>query len=114
MRAAAFLVITRVSRRAGAAVGGVGLTTDGQDRDAVSRTAAAYRKAAPILDGAWQMVAAVLAGTLGGMWLDGKFGTEPWVLLTGAVLGVGLGLFAFIRAALGTARRPPGDPGRGG
>jgi ATP synthase protein I len=40
-------------------------------------------------------------GLLGGKWIDGKLGTQPWLMLVGLVLGVTAGL----RSLLRTARR---------
>jgi len=33
------------------------------------------------------LVAAPLIGLFAGMWLDGKFGTDPYLLISGLVLG---------------------------
>jgi F0F1-type ATP synthase assembly protein I len=35
--------------------------------------------------------------TLGGWWIDGKLGTSPWCLLTGAFIGVTGGLYRLFR-----------------
>jgi F0F1-type ATP synthase assembly protein I len=35
-----------------------------------------------------------------GHWLDGKWGTTPWMTLSGAVLGVVVGFVNFFRTAL--------------
>jgi len=43
----------------------------------------------------------VLIGLLFGMWLDGKWGTEPWLMLG----GLGLGLVAGFRAVLRAVKR---------
>ncbi len=34
---------------------------------------------------------------LGGRWLDGKFGTDPWLAAAGSLLGVALGMYRLIR-----------------
>jgi ATP synthase protein I len=73
--------------------------------------ASAYRRAAPVLDGVYQMVAVVLVGTLGGWWLDGRLGTSPWLVLIGAILGIGGGMTLFLRAALRTSKKPPKSDG---
>ena len=39
-----------------------------------------------------------------GRWLDGKFGTDPWLMLAGLALGVGGGMTAFLRKALELGR----------
>jgi ATP synthase protein I len=38
-------------------------------------------------------------GALGGRWLDGKLGTDPWLMLVGLVLGVAAGFRSLIRTA---------------
>lgn len=35
----------------------------------------------------FQFCFSIAIGALGGRWLDGKFGTEPWLLILGLVLG---------------------------
>ncbi len=35
----------------------------------------------------FQFVFSIAIGALGGSWLDRRFGTEPWLLLAGVVLG---------------------------
>lgn len=48
---------------------------------------------------AWELVTPAVALSLIGYWLDGRFKTEPWLTLSGAVVGISVGLFQFIRAA---------------
>ena len=40
-----------------------------------------------------------------GHWADGRLGSEPWLLLTGGVLGIVVGMYGFIRRVL-----PPREP----
>ena len=56
-----------------------------------------YRKAGPYLDASWSLIGSVGLWTLVGWWLDGKLATRPWLLVTGAVLGVGLGFYLFFK-----------------
>lgn len=44
-----------------------------------------------------QFGATILLFTLGGLWLDGKFGTRPWLTIVGVMLGFTGGLLALIR-----------------
>ncbi len=46
----------------------------------------------------------LVLGALGYV-LDGRFGTEPWLLLAGLVLGMVVGFVSFLRLVL----EPPGD-----
>jgi len=71
-----------------------------------------------------ELAAAVTGLALLGYWIDRHFGSAPWGLLIGAVIGVVGGMYNLIREALSasTADRragrdaPPGDdrPGRSG
>ncbi len=48
--------------------------------------------------------ACIAGGTLGGLWLDGKFGTRPFFMLGGLLLGVVAafyGLYRMIQPFLG-------------
>lgn len=73
--------------------------------EGLSGLAQAYRKAGPVLNASWQLVGSAGLGTLGGYWLDKKLGTEPWLLVAGAVLGMTAGMVAFIRVAMTSGRR---------
>jgi F0F1-type ATP synthase assembly protein I len=42
----------------------------------------------------------VAAGTLAGHWADNHFGTAPWLLLVGALLGIAVGFYHFLKAVL--------------
>jgi len=44
-----------------------------------------------------EMCAAVAFGTLGGVWLDGKLGTTPWLFWIGLVVGIGAATRAVLR-----------------
>jgi len=46
-----------------------------------------------------ELVVSVLAGFLVGQWLDGKWGTGPWLMLLGALSGIGIGLYQLIRVS---------------
>lgn len=48
----------------------------------------ALREAAPLLGLGTSLAATVLAGLGVGYWLDRRWGTEPWLLIAGAVLGL--------------------------
>ncbi|MGA9119321.1 MAG: AtpZ/AtpI family protein [Bacteroidota bacterium] len=39
-----------------------------------------------------------------GRWLDGKFGTAPWLMLGGIVIGITGGLIKFIRTSMEIGR----------
>jgi hypothetical protein len=48
----------------------------------------------------WTFVVAVGLGMLGGRWLDARFGTEPWLFLLGAFLGILVGFYNFFLIVL--------------
>jgi ATP synthase protein I len=57
----------------------------------------ALREAAPYLGVGSSLAATVLAGSGLGYWADRRLGTEPWLLLLGGGLGIGVGLWHFYR-----------------
>ena len=59
--------------------------------------ASSYRKASPYIDASWQLAGAVALGTLLGWWLDKKLGTGPWLLVAGALFGIGVGFYLFFK-----------------
>lgn len=40
----------------------------------------------------------VLIGLLGGLWLDGKAGTDPWLMIAGVMLGLVAGFRGVLKA----------------
>ena len=46
-----------------------------------------------------ELAVSVVIGLLGGRWLDDKFGTSPWLMLFGLLLGVVAGFRSLIRTA---------------
>jgi len=47
-----------------------------------------------------ELVAPILLGVFVGRWLDGRWGTEPWLLVAGSVLGLVVGFYSFLRSVL--------------
>lgn len=60
-----------------------------------------------------ELAAAVLGLTLIGYWVDRRFGTAPWAVIIGALVGLIGGMYNFLREALGAVKRG-GDGGGGG
>ncbi|TMA40665.1 MAG: AtpZ/AtpI family protein [Deltaproteobacteria bacterium] len=54
--------------------------------------ASSYRKAGPYIDASWQLAGAVGLGTL----LE-KRATGPWLLVSGALFGIGMGFYLFFK-----------------
>ncbi len=67
---------------------------------------ASIRKAQPYVDAVWQFIAAVAVMTWLGHWADGRFGTTPWLLVTGALLGFAAGLWSFVKVIWALDRKP--------
>ncbi len=53
----------------------------------------------------YEFVGAIFLFLLLGWWLDGRWGTSPWLLLTGLAFGFAVGLYRLI--AVTTRRREP-------
>jgi ATP synthase protein I len=62
-----------------------------------------------------ELALSIVFGLLIGGWLDGVFGTEPWLTLVMLIVGAGAGFLALYRA-LKRLQQDDGDPGndRGG
>jgi len=44
-----------------------------------------------------ELAITTLAGFYGGKLLDDKFGTEPWILVAGVLIGVAIGIYGIIQ-----------------
>lgn len=49
-----------------------------------------------IADTSWRMFVPSFGGTLLGVWLDGTFGTSPWLLFLGIIVGILVAVTAVI------------------
>ena len=47
-----------------------------------------------------QLPVPALLGALAGWWADGRFGTQPWLLIAGASLGTAAGFGVFLSVVL--------------
>ena len=57
-----------------------------------------YAKAYQIIAASMQFAVAVILMLFLGMWLDGKFDTSPWLMLTGLAVGFTAGFYSFLRS----------------
>jgi ATP synthase protein I len=55
-----------------------------------------------------QFVVTVLVCLFAGQWLDRRLGTTPWLLLSGVLLGGGLGMWTMLRVAKEQEKRQGG------
>ena len=78
------------------------------DETAAGDVASSYRKAGPYLDASWQLAGSDALWVLIGYFLDKWLHTAPWLLVAGAVLGMGLGFYLFFKAlsAIGRCAKP--------
>jgi ATP synthase protein I len=58
------------------------------------------RKIAPYLNIGGVFAGCLVIGVFLGHWLDGKWGTKPWLLLAGALLGMVSGFYHFFKTVL--------------
>jgi F0F1-type ATP synthase assembly protein I len=82
-------------------------TPDGGDeRDPTARPAPAGASAdwMGMASLGFEFVFAILLPGALGWWLDGKFGTRPWIMLVGGLLGFMAGLRILMRSVSGTKR----------
>lgn len=57
-------------------------------------------KVAPLLNIGGTFFGCMVIGVGLGYWLDEKFGTEPWLLLSGSMLGIVSGFYHFFKVVL--------------
>lgn len=79
---------------------------DGSDESHESFLSQVLSQAAPYMGASWVLTAGLVLGGLGGLWLDEKLGTDPWLLLAGLLLGFVVGMVEVARVAF---RRDPGN-----
>lgn len=65
--------------------------------DNAARTGEGLRAVAMLSGAGFTLAAAVALGALGGSWLDHKFGTAPWLLIVGFLLGTIAGFMQMAR-----------------
>jgi F0F1-type ATP synthase assembly protein I len=75
--------------------------------EGLSGLAQGYQKAAPYLAASTSLVAAVGVFTGIGVWLDGRWGTSPWLTLLGAIVGMTGGFISFFKTVLGKRTKKP-------
>jgi F0F1-type ATP synthase assembly protein I len=78
-----------------------GSHSDGGDARGWGR---ALREAAPLLGLGTTLAVTVLAGSGAGYWLDERLSTRPVFLLLGGALGVGVGMYHFVKSVTGATK----------
>ena len=56
-----------------------------------------------------ELAGAVAGLALLGYWIDGRYGTAPWGMLVGVVIGIVGGLYNLVRESLAAAREAKDD-----
>lgn len=56
-----------------------------------------------------ELIIPVLVGVFGGAWLDRRFGTTPWLVVAGSLLGIAAGFLNFFRSVLPGSRNGNGE-----
>jgi ATP synthase protein I len=75
-----------------------------EDKDQ-KNTAGIYREVGPYLGMGFQLAATVAILVYVGIWLDRKTGKEPLFTLIFAFLGIGAGLYNFIRTVMNLSKK---------
>lgn len=74
-------------------------------RPELSGFANAMQAAQPYMQASSSLIGGVALGVLAGYYADKKLGTTPWLLVTGACLGLALGMYSFFRTILDAEKR---------
>ncbi|MFC2038772.1 AtpZ/AtpI family protein [Chloroflexota bacterium] len=48
----------------------------------------------------WYVGSCIILGVLGGLWLDNKFNTSPFLILAGLLFGLGIAFYGMYRMLL--------------
>jgi ATP synthase protein I len=75
-----------------------------EDKD-LKNTSGIYKEVGPYLGIGFQLAATVAAMVFLGRWLDQKFGKDPLFTLIFAFLGVGIGLYNFIKTVIDLSKK---------
>lgn len=76
------------------------------DKSVFESLSQAYRELSPYLNIGYVFVASVVLLAFAGRYLDARWGTDPWLTLTGALLGIAVGFYQFFKIVL---KSPPKD-----
>jgi len=52
----------------------------------------------------FELVVPILLGVFAGNWLDSRWGTRPWLLVVGSLLGIVVGFYSFLRRVIPMGR----------
>ena len=80
------------------------MTKPEEDKD-LNNTSGIYKEVGPYLGMGFQLAATVALLVYIGIWLDRKTGKDPLFTLIFAFLGVGTGLYNFIRTVINLSKK---------
>jgi F0F1-type ATP synthase assembly protein I len=69
-----------------------------------------YRAYAVYSAVALELALGIVAGVLGGRWLDARWGTEPWLMIAGVVAGSVAGFTVLFKTLSHEQKRDEKDP----
>lgn len=99
----------REAARAGAERAVPGGDDDDRRRDdepeGLSHVARSMQRAEPYFRAAWNLTGGVALGVIAGYLADRHWGTAPWLLVAGSVLGMAAGMYGFFKAVADAERR---------
>jgi ATP synthase protein I len=75
-----------------------------EDKD-LKNTSGIYKEVGPYLGIGFQLAATVALMFFIGRWLDGKTGNDPLFTLIFAFLGIGIGLYNFIKTVIDFSKK---------
>lgn len=58
------------------------------------------RSAQPWIDALWKLIGGAVVGVVAGFFMDRHLGTGPWGVVGLSTLGIGVGFYGFLRAAM--------------
>ena len=79
--------------------------------EGLSNVARSMHRAEPYFRAAWNLTGGVALGVLAGYFADRHWGTAPWLLVAGSVLGMAVGMYGFFKAVADAERRRPSGRG---
>jgi ATP synthase protein I len=76
-----------------------------EDKD-LKNTSSIYKEVGPYMGMGFQLAATVALLVFIGIWLDKKTGKDPLFTVIFAFLGVGIGLYNFIKTVIDLSKKP--------
>ena len=78
---------------------------DRRDESKIRKVSKGYADVGPYLSAGTQYAASIVVCLLIGWWLDGEFGTSPWLVVTGVLLGAVSGFYSLYKTMISGGRQ---------